>query len=155
MSISSERRNAGWFREIKSLRILTGRDTRHVILAIGTSAKITRWIGLLTAVLALTVMTSCDRLGIVVVKIGDLLAKPQNYSGQEVRIHGTVSDVLKIPLVPTAFYSVNDGSGTVMVITDRGTPLSGSQVRVKGAIDTVASIGGQNIGLHLREIERW
>ena len=126
-----------------------------MILGKGTPVTVPSSIRLLTAVLALTVMTSCDRLGIGFVKIGDLLAKPANYSGQEVRIHGTVSDVLKIPLVPTAFYSVNDGSGAIIVITDRGTPLSGSQVRVKGAIDTVASIGGQNIGLHLREIERW
>ena len=130
-------------------------ETRLVILTTGASGTIARWIGLLTAVLALAVMVSCDRLGIGFVKIGDLLAKPENYSGQEVRIHGKVSDVLKIPLVPTAFYSVNDGTGGITVRTDRGAPLAGSQVRTKGVLDAVASVGGQNVGLHLREIERW
>ena len=134
---------------------LTIMETRLVILGTGTSVTIARWIGLLTAVLALTVMASCDRLGVGFVKIGDLLAKPESYSGQEVRIHGKVSDVLKIPLVPTAFYSVNDGTGGITVRTDHGAPLSGSQVRTKGVLDTVASVAGQNVGLHLREIERW
>ena len=134
---------------------LTIKGTRQVMFATGTFITVTRWVGLLTAVLALAVMTSCDRLGIGFVKIGDLLAKPESYSGQEVRIHGTVSDVLKIPLVATSLYSVNDGTGGIVVATDRGAPLSGSQVRAKGVLDTVASLGGQNIGLHLREIERW
>ena len=120
---------------------------------IGTS--VTRWIGLLAAILAVAVMISCDRFGIGFAKIGDLLAKPEKFSEQEVRIHGTVSDVLKIPLVSTALYAVNDGTGQIMVSTDRGAPLAGSQVRVKGVLDSVASMGGQNIGLHLREIERW
>ncbi len=119
------------------------------------SRSLVRGIGLLIAILALLFMTSCDRVGIGFVKIGDLLAKPGSYSGQEVRVHGTVSDVLKIPFVTTALYSVNDGTGGIVVSTDRGAPLSGSQVRAKGVLDTVAAIGGQNVGLHLREIERW
>lgn len=116
---------------------------------------ITRRITLLATILALTGTASCDRLGVGFVKISDLLAKPESYSGQEVRIRGTVSNVLKIPLVSTALYSVNDGTGAIVVSTERGAPLSGSQVRAKGMLDTLASVGGQNIGVHLREAERW
>ena len=120
-----------------------------------SGASVTRRILLLMAVCAFIVVPSCGHLGIGFVKIGDLLAKPEKYAGQEVRIHGTVSDVLQIPLVSIALYEVNDGTGGIVVSTDRGAPLSGSQVRAKGVLETVASINGKNIGLHLREVERW
>jgi hypothetical protein len=33
--------------------------------------------------------------------------------------------------------------------------MVGAAVRVKGVLDTVATIGDQNVGLHIREVERW
>lgn len=63
--------------------------------------------------------------------------------------------MLKLPFVATKLYSVRDESGEINVRTAREAPLAGSEVRVKGVLDTVASIGDQNVGLHLREIERW
>ena len=106
----------------------------------------------LLVVLALT--PSCDRVGIGFVKIGDLLSKPQEYSG-EVRVRGKVSNAIKIPFVVIALYAVNDGTGEIVVRSEKGVPLSGGQIKVKGSLEALADVGGVHIGLHLREIERW
>lgn len=107
---------------------------------------------LLTALL----LPGCSQLGIGFTKIGELLANPQKYSAQEVRVRGRVTNVLKLPFVATKIYSIRDDSGEINVRTDREAPLVGAaDVRVKGVLDTVATIGDQNVGLHLREVERW
>ena len=108
----------------------------------------------LGALLTLLLLPGCSQLGIGFTKIGDLLANPQKYSAQEVRIRGKVTNVLKLPFVATKIYSIRDDSGEINVRTDREAPMVGAEVRVKGVLDTVATIGEQNVGLHLREVER-
>jgi hypothetical protein len=110
----------------------------------------------LAALLTVLLLPSCSQLGIGFTKIGDLLANPQKYSAQEVRVRGRVTNVLKIPFVATKIYSIRDDSGEINVRTDGEAPLIGAtEVRVKGVLDTVATIGNQNVGLHLREVQRW
>lgn len=107
-------------------------------------------------VLTVLLLPSCSQLGIGFTKIGDLLANPQKYSTKEVRIRGRVTNVLKLPFVETKIYSIRDDSGEISVRTERKAPMAGeTEVRVKGVLDTVATIGDQNVGLHLREVERW
>jgi hypothetical protein len=110
----------------------------------------------LGALLTALLVPSCSQLGIGFTKIGDLLANPHKYSAQEVRVRGRVTNVLKLPFVATKIYSIRDDSGEINVRTDREAPLvEATEVRVKGVLDTVATIGNQNVGLHLREVERW
>lgn len=109
----------------------------------------------LTILLLIPLATGCDRMGIGFTKIADIVANPQKFAEQEVRIRGKVVNVLKVPFVGTKLYSVQDGSGEINVRTGGNAPLAGAEVRVKGVLDTVAVIGDQNVGLHLRETERW
>jgi hypothetical protein len=118
--------------------------------------KMMRRVLALGALLTVLLLPSCTQFGIGFTKIGDLLANPQKYSAQEVRVRGRVTNVLKLPFVATKIYSIRDDSGEINVRTDREAPIVGAtEVRVKGVLDSVATIGLQNIGLHLREIERW
>jgi len=107
------------------------------------------------ALSTLLLLLGCNQLGIGFIKIGDLLANPQKYSAQEVRVRGRVTNVLKLPFVATKIYSIQDDSGEINVRTNRDAPMVGAAVRVKGVLDTVATIGDQNVGLHIREVERW
>ena len=107
------------------------------------------------ALLTLLLLPGCRQLGIGSVKIGDLVAHPQKYAEQEVSVQGKVTNVLKLPFVATKFYSVQDDSGEINVKTDGETPIVGAEVRVKGVLDTVATVGEENVGLHLREVKRW
>lgn len=110
------------------------------------------WLVVLVSALSLV---GCERAGFGFTKIGEILADPQKYAEQEVSIRGKVVNVVKIPFVSTKLYSVQDGSGEINVRTDGDSPLAGADVRVKGVLDTVAVIGDQNVGIHLREVERW
>jgi hypothetical protein len=107
------------------------------------------------AVFAAVLLAGCARVGLGFRKIGDVLTAPQNYAGKEILIRGTVSNTLKIPFVTIRLYAVRDATGEINVRTDKEPPLAGSQVHVRGVLDTVAVVGDQNVGLHLREIERW
>ena len=132
-----------WRKAIGQTRDVMGNRMMRRLLALGA---------LLTALL----VPSCSQLGIGFTKIGDLLANPHKYSAQEVRVRGRVTNVLKLPFVATKIYSIRDDSGEINVRTDREAPLvEATEVRVKGVLDTVATIGNQNVGLHLREVERW
>jgi hypothetical protein len=85
-------------------------------------------------------------------QIVDLRDNPGRYQHHTVSIDGTVTTSWGIPLVPFKLYKVDDGTGEVTVVSQSGrTPTRGAHVRVKGRVDDVAVIGGQAVGLHLRE----
>jgi hypothetical protein len=110
----------------------------------------------LGALLVVLLLPSCGQLGVGFTKIGDLLANPQKYAAKEVLVRGRVTNALKLPFVATRIYSIQDDSGEINVRTAHECPMVGAtEVRVKGVLDTVATIGDQNVGLHLRELERW
>ena len=67
-------------------------------------------------------------------------------------INGVVTSSWGVPLVPFRFYRVDDGTGEVTVLSNRGRmPATGEHVRVRGRVQDVAVIGGRPLGLHLRE----
>jgi hypothetical protein len=85
-------------------------------------------------------------------QIIDLHDNPGRYQHHTVSIDGTVTTSWGIPLVPFKLYKVDDGTGEVTVVSESGRiPTRGARVRVKGRVDDVAVLGGQAVGLHLRE----
>ena len=89
------------------------------------------------------------------VRIAELRNQPDRYDDKTVSVTGTVTRSWGVPLVPFNFYSIDDGSGQLTVVSNSGGPLrQGAHVRVKGRISEVAVFGGQSIGLHLRESDR-
>lgn len=84
--------------------------------------------------------------------IVDLRDNPRIYQGQMVRIEGVVTSVWGIPMVPFSLYKVDDGTGEVTVLSDgSGTPRRGARVRVRGRVEDVAQLGGQPVGMHIRQ----
>ena len=85
-------------------------------------------------------------------RIADLRDNPGRYQHHDVSINGVVTSSFSIPLVPYKLYRVDDGTGEVTVLSQNNrTPTRGARVRVKGTVDDVAVLGGQAIGMHLRE----
>jgi hypothetical protein len=84
--------------------------------------------------------------------IADLRTNPGRYQGRTVRIEGVVTSSWGVPAVPIRYYRVDDGSGQVTVLS-RGTalPTRGARVRVSGRVGELAVLGGEPLGLHLRE----
>jgi hypothetical protein len=103
---------------------------------------------LLLALVTLTV--ACATFGSP--SIAELKLNPGRYQDRSVNIHGVVTSSWGVPLVPFRFYKVDDGTGEVTVFSQGSrTPTRGARVDVRGKVNEVAVLGGQSIGLHLKE----
>ena len=84
--------------------------------------------------------------------IADLRDNPGRYQNHTVSIDGVVTTSWGIPLVPFRLYKVDDGTGEVTVLSQGSRmPTRGARVRVRGRVDDVGVLGGQALGLHIRE----
>ncbi len=119
----------------------------------GGGLRVARMLGILLTICVLGV--ACDVAGGGYAKIGEIGKNPSQFDGREVKIRGKVIDVLKVPLIETKTYLLQDDTGEIRVITKGGTPGLGSEVRVRGTVQTVAIVGGKSAGLHLKELQRW
>jgi hypothetical protein len=89
------------------------------------------------------------------VHVAQLKDQPGRYYDKTVSLTGTVTRSWGLPLVPFQLYSVDDGTGQITVISNRGrAPAQGTRVHVKGRVSDVASFGSQSIGLHINETDR-
>lgn len=84
--------------------------------------------------------------------IAEVKTNPGRYTDRTVRVEGVVTQAWGIPLIPYKFYRIDDGTGELTVLSNRDrTPTRGARVRVTGTLDDVAVLGGQAVGLHVRE----
>jgi hypothetical protein len=72
---------------------------------------------------------------------------------KDVAIAGRVTNSFGIPLVG-GVYKLDDGTGSMWIVTNRGVPSKNSQVGVKGRIQEGLSFGGKNYGLGMIEEDR-
>jgi hypothetical protein len=86
--------------------------------------------------------------------VAELKYNPGRYQNKTVAIDGVVTSSWGLPLVPVRFYKVDDGTGEMTVLSQRGrVPTKGARVRVKGRVNEVATLGGQSVGLHLQQTD--
>ncbi|MBC7900543.1 MAG: hypothetical protein H7070_10890 [Saprospiraceae bacterium] len=107
----------------------------------------------LAAFIALFATACPDR-----VSIADIEANPSKYQNKEVAIAGTVRDSygLSIPGTPIrgGAYKIDDGTGSIWIVTEDGVPTKGAQIGVKGTIGNGVSWKGKNYGLGMYEKDR-
>ena len=102
----------------------------------------------------LILLASCDYWPFGFAPIRDIVNNPANFEGQEVKIAGTVADVVKIPLLEIRVFIVDDGTGQIPVATSGIVPGLRQKVAVRGRVESAAIIGGQSVGLHITELKR-
>jgi hypothetical protein len=85
-------------------------------------------------------------------KIGEINQDPQRYVNKDIAIKGTV--VKSAGAVVLGLYQVDDGTGTMWVVSNGNVPAKGSKIGVSGRIEPGFSFGGQSYGTTLREKER-
>lgn len=111
---------------------------------------------LLTLVLAVALLaTACPQR----TSIGDIEANPARFYDKDVAIAGTVRDGygVSIPIISNGsggVYKVDDGTGSIWVITKRSIPSKGARLGVKGKIQNGVNYNGKNYGLVLIEDDR-
>lgn len=75
-----------------------------------------------------------------IVSIKDILQNPADYYGKTVEVEGIVQKTFS--LVKIKYMEINDGTGTIKVITKRPLPTTGTKVTVRGVVKSysIASI---------------
>lgn len=116
---------------------------------------IRRFLGALPWVVVSVALVGCETFELNYTKIGDVVRNPSQYDGKEVLTRGTVVDVVKAPFLDAKLYVLRDETGEILVVTTAGTPGMGSEVRVRGMVESAVIVGSQSYGLHLRESRRW
>jgi hypothetical protein len=90
--------------------------------------------------------------------IGDIEANPSRYQNKNVAIAGTVRDSYGINIPGTKLrggaYKIDDGTGSIWILTEEGVPTTGAQIGVKGRIGSGINWNGRNYGLGLYEKDR-
>jgi len=90
--------------------------------------------------------------------IASIEANPSKYYNKEVGIAGTVRDSygLNIPLtqIRGGVYKVDDGTGSIWVVTKDSVPSKGTRIGVKGKIQNGVNYNGKNYGLGMIEEDR-
>jgi hypothetical protein len=117
-----------------------------------TVALIKRRFAQLALVAALAAVISACAAGLHNPEIADIQHNPGRYQDHTVAINGVVTSSWGLPLVPFRVYRVDDGTGEMTVVSESSSmPAPGAHVRVKGKVNEVGQLGGQALGLHLRE----
>ena len=90
--------------------------------------------------------------------IANIESNPSKFYNKEVGIAGTVRDSygINVPLtqIRGGVYKVDDGSGSIWVVTQRDVPVKGAEIGVKGKIQNGLNWNGKNYGLGLIEEDR-
>lgn len=89
-------------------------------------------------------------------KISRVLAVPGDFESRDATIAGRVVRVFDPTqgLLGLAAYQVDDGSGTIWVISRNGTPSVGREVGLKGRVRRDFRLGTELLGAVLNEVER-
>lgn len=106
------------------------------------------------ALAGLLALSGCDYLPFGFTPVKEILTSPTQFEGKEVRVKGKVKDITKVPLVDLRLYVLDDGSGEVMVVARESLPAVNETVWLKGVVESTAIMGGQSIGLRIRETKR-
>jgi hypothetical protein len=97
----------------------------------------------------------CSALPFGYTKIGDIVAAPAKFEGQEVKVKGTVIGALQLPILDVKSYTLRDDSGEIAVLTHENVPQKDTQVALTGIVRSVAIVGGQSLGLRVEETRRY
>lgn len=115
---------------------------------------------IITAVLSITIVfaalftAACPER----VSIADIEANPSKYQNKEIAIAGTVKDSYGISIPGTRIqggaYKIDDGTGSLWIVSETTVPSKGAQIGVKGLIANISNWNGRNYGLGMYEKDR-
>jgi len=90
--------------------------------------------------------------------IAEINANPSRYQNKEVGLIGTVTDSYGLSIPGTGIsggaYRLDDGTGSIWVITESAVPSRGSRIGIRGKVGTGINYKGKNYGLGIYEKER-
>ena len=85
--------------------------------------------------------------------IGEINNNPDQFTGT-VRIKGEVIEKYSVSLINMGGYKINDGTGSIWIVTTSGVPEVGDKIKVNGYIATSFKLGTLNLGTVIKENSR-
>lgn len=82
-------------------------------------------------------------------RIGRVLSDPMRYQNRNVAVEGTVTS--SVGAFVAGLYQVDDGTGKIYVVSNRGVPQKGARVKVSGNVTPGLSFMGKSWGTAIRE----
>ena len=82
-------------------------------------------------------------------RIGRILSDPARYQSRNVTVEGRVTQ--SVGAFVAGVYEVEDDSGKIYVLSNRGVPSKGARVKVSGNVTPGVSVMGRNFGTTIRE----
>ena len=89
--------------------------------------------------IALLLATAMFDIACASVTINKVLADPARYRNQEITLSGQVSDSFSV--ASRGAYKIRDDSGELWVVSEKGVPRSGAEVKVTGRVQEGFNIG--------------
>lgn len=90
--------------------------------------------------------------------IAEIERNPGRYADKEVIIVGVVKDSYGVTVPGTGIrggvYKIDDGTGSIWVVTDNTVPGRGSEIGIQGRVGSGVSWNGRNYGLGIFEDKR-
>ena len=71
--------------------------------------------------------------------INHIMAEPSRYANRDVTVKGTVTKSASV--LGRGTYQIDDGTGTLWVVSKKGVPRKGARVKVTGKIRDVVDLG--------------
>lgn len=102
----------------------------------------------------LAALAGCASLPFGYTQIREITAAPASFEGKEIKIKGKVKSLTKIPLLEIGMFTLDDGTGEILVIPTGTVPAEQASVAISGRVESLAIIGGKSIGLHIKETGR-
>lgn len=119
-------------------------------MKIATNLRCPVWLAFLCSIF----LAACDQSATMSLStIGEITQGATTFEGREVKLRGTASQLLKIPLTETKGYRLKDATGEIVVWTTGLMPGEGEEVIVLGRVENTVILAGQSYGLVLQEIE--
>jgi hypothetical protein len=98
-------------------------------------------------------LAGCDYLPFGYTPAKEIAANPAAFEGREVKLKGTVVDVMKLPVLGQGYLLEQDGA-QVFVATQGELPAMKAEVALKGTVRSAAIIGGKALGTRVDESKR-
>ncbi len=84
-------------------------------------------------------------------KISDINAHPDKYENKTVTVSGKVTSVTKLPFMQEGFFTLDDGSGEITVVTKDSLPAEGDRKTVTGTVQSAVTLMGRSFGVTIQE----
>ena len=101
----------------------------------------------LLPVVAVLLLVGCSSM--FSTSIGKIQQHPREYDGKTVTVSGTVKQAVNLLFIK--YYLVDDGSGSIPVVTKRAVPSTGEKVTVTGRVDQAFALGDRSLLVILEE----